>query len=276
MFGCLSSRKRGSSLLIVASLLAGCASGGPTAPYPVFVNAEELPDMFLAGLPGVRAKRISGSDDSRQSGNVLSLPPNWDFTTGGFPQLSVELFVLTGSVTLGEFELRPGGYAYLPDGTSGVRLQSVQGATLLYFLDDANPRAAIRTPLITNQDLLLWSSDPDYPDTLGVFMKELRNDPGSGARTWLRRVDGFANAEWVSRSTHEQGYLVEGSYRHAECVDGQEVVGEYGPGGFFVRPAGAVNGGPNSGTEETAAIWLLRVASADAQTTAACVPSEPP
>ena len=224
----------------------------------------------MAGMPGIRAKRFSGGAETRRSGNVMSLPENWSFSTGGFPRLSVEIYVLSGSVTLGEFQLGPGGYAYLPDGSSGVSLATgTGGATMLYFLEDSNPSNAIQTPLITNQNLLPWSSDPE---AIGVFTKELRYDPGSGARTWLMRVDPFATFGWQRRSVGEQGFLLEGDFQTSECVGGEPVAGSYGRGGYYARPAGAVFGGPGSGTDTTA-VWLLRtLGDGDLENLADCEP----
>ena len=42
-------------------LLAACASGPPDVPYPAFLSVESLPDMYLASLPGVRAKPLAGA-----------------------------------------------------------------------------------------------------------------------------------------------------------------------------------------------------------------------
>src|SRR5690606_10997072 len=62
---------------------------------------------------------------------------------------------------------------------------------------------------------------------------------------------------WQQHSVTTEGYLLSGAYRHSECVGGKAVTVEYGAGGYFLRPAGAVSGGPDAGSRECA-VWLLR------------------
>ncbi len=226
----------------------------------------------MADLPGVRAKRLAGNPDTRRSSNLLTLPPAWNFTTGGLPNKSVEIYVLAGTVILGEFTLPPGGYAYLPDGSTGARLQTESGAHILYFIDDAHPASVIRTPLISNRAIVPWQPVSADPADLGLSIKELRADPGSGARTWLLRIEPHATQPWRSRSVVEEGFLLEGSYRHSECVNGEIVTDTYTPGGYYYRPPGAVSGGPESAAVEPS-VWLVRVRSAGTtEAVDACLP----
>ena len=248
------------------ALLAGCAASSVQPPYPAFIQADELADIFLAGLPGIRAKRFAGNPDTRRSSNRLSLPAEWSFSTGGLPNKSVEIYVLAGQLKLGEFTLQAGSYAYLPDGSSGVPMETDGGAQILYFLDDANPDAVIRTPLISSRDLIPWNPISGDPNDVGLSIKELRADPGSGARTFLLRIDRGATRAWQSLSVLEEGYLLEGEYRHAECVEGKVSSGTYTRGGYYHRPAESINGGPES-TALTPAVWYVRLLSSGESTT---------
>ena len=54
-----------------------------------------------------------------------------------------------------------------------------------------------------------------------------------------------------------EGYLVNGRYRHSECVAGEVHTGDYLPGGYFYRPPGTINGGPEAAATSES-IWLLR------------------
>ena len=54
---------------VAMSIFAGCASGPPTLPYPAFVQVDELEDVFMASLPGVRAKQLSGDPQTRRTSN---------------------------------------------------------------------------------------------------------------------------------------------------------------------------------------------------------------
>lgn len=253
---------RSACLLLVAGLFLGsCASLPPDVPYPVFIQADDLQDTFLAGLPGARAKQFGGDARSVRSSNRLLLPANWDFGTGAAPDKSVEIFVLQGEVELAGVTLRPGGYAYIPSGSMGASLRTRSGAEILYFLNDANERAVIQMPLITGIESGQWQPLSDDPADFGLSEMELRSDPGSGARTWLLKIEPVAAQVWQAYSSEVEGYLVSGNYQHSECVAGKSATGTYLPGGYFMRPAGAVNAGPEALSLETS-IWLLRSQSA--------------
>ena len=80
------------ALLLVFA--AGCASGPPELPYPAFIQTNELPSVFIAGLPGVEAKRLAGDPRTQRSSYQIVLPLDWSFSTSAFPGKSVEIFVL--------------------------------------------------------------------------------------------------------------------------------------------------------------------------------------
>lgn len=255
-------------------VLLSCAASTPPLPYPAFIQVGELPDTFIAGLPGVRAKRLAGNTESGGSGHQVLLPADWQFTTGAAPGQSVEIFVLAGEIRLADLALGPNGYAYLPAGSTGLQLQSSRGASLLYFVDDADPSAVIQTPLILNSDLVEWMPLSESPNDIGISVKDLRADPGNGARTWLMKIEPFASQGWQRSSTVREGYLVAGSYRDNECVNGVAVSGIYAPGGYFQRLPGAVFGGPDAASAD-GAVWFLRVRENESlRSVAACAPAE--
>jgi hypothetical protein len=241
------------AVIALLALTAGCASGPQAPAYPAFVHADELPDVFMASLPGIRAKQFAGNAESRSTSNRIDLPSDWQGTTGASPGKALEIFVLAGELRLADVTLGPGGYAYVPPGSLGFNLVSDDGARILYFLDNFNSAAMIRSPLILDSGLVGWQP----MDAIGMYSKELRADPGSGARTWLLRIDPGVPIPWQSSSVTREGYLVSGQYRHSECVAGEPYTDSYGAGGYFQRPADAVNGGPEAAAlSET--IWLLR------------------
>ena len=244
--------------VLIAMLMSGCASGPPTTPYPAFISVNELPDSFVAGLPGVRAKLLTGDTRTRQSGSRITIPADWEFSSGASPGLSVEIFVLTGELSIGEFSLTEGGYAYVPPGSTGLPMKSASGATILYFLDSANDAAVIQTLLITNASLLSWESPVFDFGSDGLLVKELRADPGSGTRTWLLKLDPGSRQSWQSSTQPLEGYLLSGSVMDSECVDGEVLTGEYLPSGYLHRPPGAIHGGPESVTIG-GAVWFMRV-----------------
>jgi hypothetical protein len=240
-------------LLTTFALLAACTSGSPRVPYPAFVQVDDLPDMFMASLPGIRAKQLAGDPKTRRSSNRVDLPVDWKGTSGGSPGRSTEIYVLEGSVTIADIELPPGGYIFLPAGSLGFNIVSEKGARILYFVNDTDPESIIRSPIIIDSNLLPW----EQTVTLGVTAKELRKDPGNGAATWLQRVEAGASIPWQSSTVLREGYLTIGHFQDSECVMGEELTWPYTVGGYFYRPPGAVHGGPMSGGD-TDAVWFLR------------------
>ena len=264
----LSTASRPLATLVAGCLLAACAGGPPELPYPAFVRVDELSDVFMASLPGVRAKQMAGDPQTRRTSNRIDLPAGWSGTSGGSPGRSLEVFVLTGRLRVADLDLGPGGYAFLPAGSLGFNLHSAAGARILYFRNDLDPESVIRSPIIIDAGLLSWEGS-GIP---GVFVKDLRNDPGNGARTWLLKVAPGAAIPWLKSTTVREGYLLEGSYRHGECVDGEVFADVYLPGGYFYRPADTVNGGPQSAASSDS-VWLLREAeSGNEENVAGCSP----
>jgi hypothetical protein len=248
-----------------AAILAACATGPRDVPYPAFIQAEDIDGAFHAGLPGTRARGLSGDPRTGRFSALLLLPEQWRWNTGAAPGKSVEIFVLLGEITLGDLALRPGNYAYLPPGSTGLAMSTLYGAQVLYFLDDANPSAVIQTPLFMSRDVVPWLPLSDDPMDAGLQVKRLRADPGSGAETYLLSIRPGATQPWQQSSVATEGFLLSGQYRHSECVNGKIVTGDYAPGGYFQRPAGVVNGGPEAGSSE-GAVWFMRTLSRGAVT----------
>ena len=239
--------------LVAALALGGCAASAPKLPYPAFVQTDELEDVFLAGLPGTRAKQLAGDAQMRTTSNRVDLPPSWKGTSGGSPGKSLEIFVISGSLTIADIDLVPGGYAYIPPGSLGFNLRTNDGARILYFVDDEDPLAVIRSPIIIDSNLLGWAAT----ERDGIANRELRNDPGSGARTWMLKIAPGASIPWEASTALREGFLVSGSYRHSECYMGEVHTWQYLPGGYFLRPGSTLNGGREAGATATS-VWLLR------------------
>lgn len=240
-------------MMALCVLLAACASGPPKVPYPAFVQVDDLEDVFMASLPGIRAKQLAGDPQTRRTSNRIDLPADWEGTSGGVPGRSMEIFVLDGLLSIADIKLPPGGYAFLPAGSLGFNMTTEEGARILYFVNDSDPEAIIRSPIIIDTSLLPWNA----AGTPGVTTRELRRDPGTGAATWLLRIEAGASLPWQKSSALREGYLVSGTYQESECVEGEVITWQYIRGGYFYRPANAVHGGPLSGGEN-AAIWFLR------------------
>lgn len=237
---------------VLALFASGCASSPDAPNYPAFVRSDEIPDMFMATLPGVRAKGYTSEARGRSSSQRIVLPSGWSGTTGGEPGNALEIFVVSGELSLADVSLTKGGYAYIPPGSLGFNIVSDEGATMLWFLSEFDSNAVIRTPLILDSDLVEWQPT----DSVGVFEKELRADPGSGERAWLTRYEPGAQVPWQSSSAQLEGYMVSGQFQDSECVAGLAYTDIYYAGGYFRRPAGSVHGGPEVSVIAES-IWFL-------------------
>jgi len=251
-------------------LAAGCASGPPKLPYYAFLQADELDDIFLAQLPGVRAKQFAGDSKTRRTSNRIDLPPGWEGTTGGAPGKSLEIIVLVGELHVADITLGSSGYAHFPPGTFAFNLTTKHGAQILYFLDDVDPLAMIRAPIILDPRVLDWQAT----GIDGISTKDLRSDPGNGARTWLTKVNPGAAIPWQSSSVNREGYLASGEYQDSECVGGEIHTWTYTRGGYFHRPGDAVSGGPDAHAIRES-VWVLRERSAGLERTLEACPGAP-
>jgi hypothetical protein len=247
-------------VLVVIGMLTACASNKPSIPYPAFVQLDTRPGSFVASFPGLRPKALFMDTRTGRSGYRLQVPAGWDWSTAATPGLSVEIFVLQGELHLADLTLQAGGYAYLPAGSLGFAMRSANGAELLYFIDAPNPDAVIRTPLITSRDYLDWRSLDGSP---GLSVAELRLDPGTGARTWLLRVDPQTTIGWQKAGFALEGYLVSGDFKYSECVADKPIAGSYLPGGYFFRPADRVHGSAGPATAGGATWFFRRAADGD-------------
>lgn len=251
--------------MAAVTVLCGCAAAPPTLSYPAFVQTGELEEVFTAALPGTRARQIFSQPEMGRQTLLLVLPQDWHWNTGGAPGKAVELYVLQGEIMLGDVTLLPGNYAYLPPGSTSLAMSTLAGAEILYFLDEADSHSVIRTPLYMSRDVVPWRPLSEHPEDVGIQVKDLRLDPGSGARTWLMRIAPGATVRWHSSASLTEGFLLWGDFRNSECADGVPVTGDYAAGGYFRRPAGVLSGGPEAGSEE-GAVWLLRQPAAGTMT----------
>ena len=172
---------------------------------------------------------------TRSVSNRIDLPTGWSGTTGGAPGKALEIFVLSGDLSLADVELVQGGYAFIPPGSLGFNLVSDGGAQILWFLSDFDSDATIQSPLILDSSLVEWQAT----DRFGIFTKDLRVDPGSGERTWLTRYEVDAELPWQSSSKQLEGYLMSGQFMDSECVEGLPYTDLYLPGWLFPPTTGS-------------------------------------
>ncbi len=230
---------------------------------------QPLPVQGIAG--GLQAKTLSRDKQSGAVTMLIYYPAGWRNPQRGYHSGGEELFVLEGDLSIGGQTLTNRCYSYLPAGFAHGPVSTVNGALTLTFFDRApdftpSPEAQ---PGTRGQDFIASKNYYDEAWALGstraqtktpspLLIKVLRQDEQTGARTWIAGVlGGHPSYTWETHPTWEEGYLLEGEYRLAECLDGKSRLGNYSPGSYFFRPAGSAHVGPQAGAQGYA-IWLFR------------------
>lgn len=246
---------------------------GPSLPpiripqFDGFIDAGSLPATPLPALPGAQARTLSASSDGRRAAYELELPSGFRHVgrAGDF-EGSLELIVLDGTLGVGEATLKRLDFAYVPPGGELSTLAALDGARVLMFLDPPHADPAIvraqraRGRYVTHFADKNWKQATvarDAGRALALWVQDLKNDPDSTARTWYVKGGPDLSVPWERHSVVEEGYLVEGDYRLAECLPQGLVVGDYGPRGYFRRGPHIVHSGPESGTRG-GVVWLMR------------------
>ena len=259
---------RGVVLAGLAIALSGPAATADVSSQPpeliVGVDADTAP-MGRLNVGWTAPARVLRDDPVTGSAHRLDVPKGWTA-----PETSVgvamELYVLSGRLALETATAGAGDLMHVPPGRAYGPLQAMADTSVLVFLA---PRAADGPApdedtaggwRLVRGDDVAWvagqvarEAGVDVPLTV----KTLRQDPATGARTFLVRVPPGVAVPWETHATDEEGYLIEGDFRLAECLPDGPVVLEYDAGGYFYRPAGLLHSGPRSTTTH-GAIWLIR------------------
>lgn len=255
-------------LLVMASATSREVQGPVREPgFEGFINVAALATTSAPELPGARVRVLSRDAGSGRRALHVSLPAGFGFDTRAvLPTLSLELLVLDGEITVGDRVLHQYDFVFVPADTPWPALRSGPGATLLAFLDpvttdrDAAARQRERGAFITHYDAANWRAGIVAREAgieLKLEVQDLKRDPDTTARTWLLRAGPGLAVPWERHSVVEEGYVLDGDYRNAECLQSGTVIGNYRPGGYFRREPGIVHSGPDSGTKG-GVLWLLR------------------
>jgi hypothetical protein len=153
--------------------------------------------MRLPGFPkGMRYKVLSLDTDS----GACSLRVRYEAgfrQPGGMSWSEMELFVLSGSLQVGEETHGPGGYFFVPAGVTLPPIYSRRGAQVLQYYnhgepsfaasDSDHPQAERDQLLSVNayEDLAWGLARTDPANAPGCLVKLLRSDARTGACTYL-------------------------------------------------------------------------------------------
>ncbi len=239
-----------------------------------FINQQDLPweEFRVQGVAtGIKAKTLSRDPKTGAVSLLLYYPPGWrSQADSNYHSGDEEIFVLEGDLTIGERTLADRCYSFIPAGMAHGPISSRNGCLALTFFDrEPDVIASKESKPGANPDRRVeYKNYFDEPWALGVtraksnkpplLVKVLREDKQTGARTWIAGVlAGHPYYTWETHPTWEEGYLLEGEYRLAECLDKKSKMGVYTPGSYFFRPADRPHVGPEAGAKGYA-IWLFR------------------
>ena len=231
-----------------------------------YVASESVPLAPFERWPGTRAGMLSADPTTGRLAVRLQIPPRWRSGRLSPSPQSIELIVLEGSLRFGQDDLVRWDFAFVPPAAKPPRLSSATGATLLVFFDPAASDAAAvarqreRGSYVTRFDPSRWQPAAlarAAGATADLRVMHLKKDPFTTARTWYVKLSGGMQVPWEVHSMTEEGVLMEGRYRLAECLPDRTVTGEYATGGYFWRPGGIPHSGPDSGPVSDS-VWLQR------------------
>lgn len=260
-------------LSIVLLGIAGCATRSPDdstyalADAIFFINARDIdaaPGNLVWNLP-TRALR-----NSVTTGIALEMQaaPGWVTTDALVSDDTLELYVLEGALQIDTFDIAQGDYLRFEAGKNIPPMRSTVGATFLVFSDSTRPSVSLNEAPTAGVgwthvrgEQAPWVGGTAMQEAgredVPLRIKHFRNDPITGARTYLVAVSPGLSIPWEVHDVAEEAYILEGDFTLPECLASGMRVGRYAAGGYFYRPPDIAHNGPLSGTE-TGVIMLIR------------------
>lgn len=186
-----------------------------------------------------------------------------------------QMYVIAGELRVAGHTLNPGDFIRMPKGSIMGDVSATPGTTYLLFGDPADSLENYNlVPLVVRGNEVEWRVGTVAAEggaEAPLMIKPLWTDPKTGARAHLVKIAPGVSVPWEIHPSAEEGYLLEGDYKLAECLPSGRRDYTYDEGGYFYRPGGVMHSGPDSMTS-TGATWLIRT---PAELTALFYPSCP-
>ena len=222
-------------------------------PWIEFIQAQVLPwqdGLYGSGRADVESKILSQDTELGEATVLVRYPVNWERLEEEYLTSDEEIFVLSGSLVIGDRAFNRYDYAYLPKGFPRPQATSSDGAVVLsFFYSEPKTVKGVAPIGYYNADRLVINSDfyntgwaRDYsginaPEMVvsGARKRILRSDGETGDQTWL--IGSLPLRHERKTETHpvvQEMYLLEG-----------ELAGNTGlmkPGAYFWRPEGKLHG----------------------------------
>ena len=233
----------------------------------LFVQEQSIEPRPIESVRGLSAKILREDQKSGALAVKTDIAAGWRDPRVGRHAGPFEIYVLEGTVSLGPIDLSAGDFVRIPRRAIYGPMESGSGAELLWFFDGpADFETSQSTTVYTASWTVARDAETPWVEALvareaGVELdlevKNLRNDPSTGARTFLVRAGEGVVVPWETHPVSEEGYLLDGEHRLEECLPSGLQAGTYQPGGYFFRPPDLMHMGPGS-TYEESVTWLIR------------------
>lgn len=224
--------------------------------------------LEVQGFPdGAMTKILSRGSDGAAS-QVVSAPAGWSAPAGAM-STTVELFILSGELTVADHVMGHYGYLQIPPDVpiSGISSGAEGSTFLLYSTGNlayspvaATPSSDVLQPISLHD--ISWQASTTAGVAPVLLHKRIAEHPETGARTWViglmhwgREID-----QWETHPCAEEAFFLEGGMVNLEVFPSGTVPFSYEAGGYFYRPPGIAHSGPGSGTT-TYALALCRSSS---------------
>ena len=200
--------------------------------------------LTLPGFPrGTHYKTLSIDDESGACSLILKLEAGWT-RPPGFSYTEMEIFVLDGSIVVGEETWQPGRYLWIPAGVSLPAMRVPRSARILAFYNfgepsfeesKADPGGAFRRGVVDLDTYNGMQWNPVVRKAPGVapgcLTKVLRVDPVTKSCTFLYCM---TPNYWQDNISYHD--CAEESY-HIWGTSWMMQFGEIPTGGYFWRPS---------------------------------------
>lgn len=258
----------GAAVLLCAAMTSHALADDREEQLVLYVQEQDLEAQPMEEGRGLASKILRQDVNTGALVLRVQAPLGWRDERSVRHVSALEIYILSGDLVLGGVVLGEGDFVLIPENTVYGAASSVTGAQFLMFFDGPGTIEAIVNVTLANDDSWTIVRDAETPWVpalvaqeagvdLPLEVKNLKNDPISGARTFLVRSAAGVLVPWETHPVAEEGYLLEGSHRLEECLPTGLQSGVYEVGGYFYRPPELMHMGPGSIYTEPAT-WLIR------------------
>lgn len=226
------------------------------------VEFLELPTLTLApsalapGEVGSRSVQVSVEPESGAETRLVQFAPYWYWQPSEPRSNDIEILVLDGALTINDWEMKRGGYLYLPAAAPLETMSSPKLCRVLWMVNSREDVVSEQGPeYIADICAMPWVKVPDFKgraasETGGkVYYKMLHEDPVTTAYTLLSyKTAGWSEPRLEAHETWEELVL----------LDGDTLMGVAGQvlGGTYIFRTGEEPHGPQA--TRYGSVWFAR------------------